>query len=148
MTWRIFVKSCIACYREVVGPNVSLRNYSTPFLAEDHKDALAGAPGAGPVRECPWCYHTEHPATFAQHPSVGKLPVRRKVKAETSADSDVGEEQSVATGKKPILDEGALASVACSLLMKGAMGRTACTPGSFTSSQPPSNQGYKMDVQM
>ena len=41
------------------------------------------------------------------------------MKAGTSAESDAVEEQSVTTGKKkPILDEGALASVACSLLMK------------------------------
>ena len=49
---------------------------------------------------------------------MGKVPVRRKVKAETSADSEVVKKQSVATGKKPILDEGALASGACSLLTK------------------------------
>ena len=40
------------------------------------------------------------------------------MKAETSADSEVLDEQSVKTGNKPIPDEGALASVACSILMK------------------------------
>ena len=49
---------------------------------------------------------------------MDKLPVRRKVKAETSADSEVVETQSVATGKKPILDQGVLASFTCSLPMK------------------------------
>ena len=40
------------------------------------------------------------------------------MKAETSAESEAFEEQSVSTNKKSIPDEGALASVACSLLMK------------------------------
>ena len=113
-----FLKSRVARFREVVGAKTPLRNYYTPFLAEDQKDALAGALGTGPVRECPWCYHTGPPATCVQYSYVDKLPLRRKVKAETSAESEVVEEQSVLTGKKPILDEAALASVACSLLMK------------------------------
>ena len=112
-----FLKSCIARSREVVGSKVPLRNYSTPFLAEDHKDAPAGAPGTGPVRECPWCYHTGTPASFIQYSSVDELPVR-KVKAETYVDSEVVEKQSVATGKNPVFDEGVLASVACSLIMQ------------------------------
>ena len=40
------------------------------------------------------------------------------MKAETYGDYEVVEKQSVATGNKPILDDGVLASVACSLLMK------------------------------
>ena len=58
--------SRIARYREVVGVKTPLCNYSTPFLAEDQNDAPSGAPGTGPVRECPWCYHTGPPATFLQ----------------------------------------------------------------------------------
>ena len=57
-----FLKSCIARYREVVGSKAPLWNDSTPILAEDHTDALAGALGVCPVRECPWCYHTGTPA--------------------------------------------------------------------------------------
>ena len=38
--------------------------------------------------------------------------------AGTSAESEAVEEQSVSTDKKSILDEGALASVACSMFMK------------------------------
>ena len=45
-----FLKSCIVRYREVVGVKSPLRNYSTPFLAEDHRDAPAGAPGGGPAK--------------------------------------------------------------------------------------------------
>ncbi len=41
-----------------------------------------------------------------------------KVKAETSADSEAVEKQSVTTDKQPIPDEGVLASVACNLIMK------------------------------
>ena len=119
---QLFLRGLPPCWwcicAEVVGYRVPLRNNSTPFLTEDHKDALAGALGVGPVRECPWCYHTGTPASFVQYSYVDKLPVWRKVKAETSVDSEVVEKQSVATGKKPILDEGVLASVACSIFMK------------------------------
>ena len=94
------LKSCSARYREVVGSRFSLLNYSAPFLAEDNQEALAGAIGVGPVRECPWCYHTGPPATLVQYSSVDKLHRRRQVKAETSADSDAVEEHSVTTGKK------------------------------------------------
>ena len=44
------LKSCIERYRAVIGVQKPLRNYSTPCLAEDHKDAPAGAPGRGPVK--------------------------------------------------------------------------------------------------
>ena len=47
-----FLKSCVARYREAVGVKSPLCNYSMPFLAEDQKDAPAGAPGTGPVKEC------------------------------------------------------------------------------------------------
>ena len=50
--------------------------------------------------------------------NADQLPLRRKVKAETSAESDEAEEQSVSTYRGSLPDEGALASVACSLLMK------------------------------
>ena len=134
-----FLKSRIPRYREVAGYKVPLRNYSTPFLAEDHKEALAGALGVGPVRECPWCYHAGPPARFVQYSLVDKLPLRRKVKAETFAESDAVEEQSVTTGKnKPIPDEDALASVAC-IFYEDSMGRAVGTPGYFASSQSPRN---------
>ena len=89
-----------------------------PFLAEGHRDAPAGAPGSGPVIECPWCYHTGPPSTFRCYANVDQLPLRRKVKAETSAESDDAEGQSVTTHRRSLPDKGALASVACSLLMK------------------------------
>ena len=95
-----------------------LRHYSTPFLPEDHRDSPAGAPGPGPIRECPWCFHTGPPQPFVQYPSVDKLPVRRKPKGETSVESTANDGKSVKTDGKQDADEGALASVACSFFMK------------------------------
>ena len=114
-----FLKTCVARYLETAGPNVTLRNYATPFLAEDHRDLPAGAPGTGPVRECPWCYHTRPPASCIQCPSVDKRPARRKVKVDQSADtsSDGGGPPAKADAK-PVPDDGNFASVACSLLMQ------------------------------
>ena len=143
-----FLKSCIARYREVVGVKTPLRNYSTPFLAEDHRGALAGAPGRGPVKECPWCYHAGPPPAFRCYANVDQLPLRGKVKAETSAGSDDAEEQSVETDRSALLDQGVLAYVACSLLMKGYLGRAVGTPGFTTSSQSPSYASCRMDVHM
>ncbi|MFM8489994.1 MAG: hypothetical protein ACKOCH_26950, partial [Bacteroidota bacterium] len=46
------------------------------------------------------------------------FPFDEKMKAEMSAVSSTDRQQSVATGRKPIPDQGALASVASSILMK------------------------------
>ena len=94
-------------------------------------------------------FHTGPPASVVQYSSVDKLPVRRKAKAETSADSEAIEKQSGATGKKPIPDEGALASVACSLQMKVCFWAARLAyPDLFSSGQSPSNESNYMDVQM
>ena len=53
-----------------------------------------------------------------QYQSIDKLPVRRKPKTETSVGSTTNDGKSVQTDGKQDVDEGALASVACSLLMK------------------------------
>ena len=87
-------------------------------MAEDHRDSPAGAPGAGPVRECPWCFHIGPPQFFVQYQSVDKLPVRRKPKTQTSVGSTTNGGKSVPTDGAQENDEVALASVACSLLMK------------------------------
>ena len=46
-----FLKYCTARHSDVIGTHIHFRNYSTPFLAEDHKDAPASAlwrwPGQG-----------------------------------------------------------------------------------------------------
>ena len=102
----------------MVGVKTPLRNYSTPFLAEDDRDALAAAPGYGPVKERPWCYRTGPPSTVRCYANVDQLHLRRKLKAETSAGSDDVEEQSVETDRRDLLDKGVLASFACSILMQ------------------------------
>ncbi len=38
-----------------------------------------------------WCYRAGPPATFVQYSSVDELPLRRKVKAEMSAESEAFE---------------------------------------------------------
>ena len=112
------MQSCIDQYKAVVGPKVSLRNYSTPFLSEDHRDSPAGAPGSGPVMECPWCFHIGQPNTCVQYPSADKLLVRRKSKTETSVGSTANNGKSAKADGKQDAEEGVLASVACSLLMQ------------------------------
>ena len=118
MTWRTSLQSCIDKSKAVVGPKVTLRSYSTPFLSEDHRDSPAGAPGSGPVRECPWCFHHGPPNSFTQYPSVDKLLVRRKAMTETSVGSATGSGKSAKADVKKDVEEGVLASVACSLRMK------------------------------
>ena len=66
------------------------------------------------------------------------------MKAETYA----GASESVGRSGKPEPDEGKLASVACSLLLKGTVGRAACAPGSTTSSESPSDHSVEVDVQL
>ena len=86
-------------------------------MTEDHRNAPAGKPGHGPVKECPWCRHTGPPSSFPTYSPAEKLPAGRRSKAETSAeDSDDGGE-SVSADDLSSKDVGALASVACSLLM-------------------------------
>ena len=113
-----FLKSFIERYRAVIGVQKPLRTYSTPFLAEDHRDAPSGAPGRGPVKECPWCHYTGSPSTFRCYANMDHIPHRRKAKAETSAGTEDVDEQLVSTNRGEIPDQGVLASVACSLLMK------------------------------
>ncbi|MFM7988432.1 MAG: hypothetical protein ACKPKO_54880, partial [Candidatus Fonsibacter sp.] len=58
-----FLRSCLERYKQVAPGAPSLRNYVAPFLAEDHRNAPAGKPGAGPVKECPWCFFTGSPSS-------------------------------------------------------------------------------------
>ena len=58
--------SCVDKYKSVIGPKVPLRQYSTAFMPEGDRDSPVGAPGAGPVRECPWCFRTGPPQSFLQ----------------------------------------------------------------------------------
>ena len=58
------------------------------------------------------------PSAFCCYANADHLPHRRKAKAETSAGTDDVEEQLVPTNRGNFPDQGVLASVACSLLMK------------------------------
>ena len=79
------LKACIARYLEVAASGVTIRACIPLFLNEGLRESPAGGLGVGPVRECPWCYHTGPPASFVQYSSVDTLLVRRKLKAEESA---------------------------------------------------------------
>ena len=114
-----FLQSCIDKYTVVVGPKVSLRNYSTPFLAKDHRASSAGGPGSGPVRECPWCFFIQGLHLHSRNILLlTRFLFVAKPKTETSVGSAAGGDKSVSTDGKKDIDEGVLASVACSLLMK------------------------------
>ena len=52
-----FLDSCVAKYVELAGPGTKVKPYATPFFQEDHKESPAGAPGVGPVQDCPWRCH-------------------------------------------------------------------------------------------
>ena len=45
--------SCVAKYCEFAKITSALRSYTTPILLDDHSRSAAGAPGTGPVAECP-----------------------------------------------------------------------------------------------
>ena len=53
-----FLETCISRYLELVGLGTTLRNCSTPVLAEYHRDSPAGALGHGTLREFSWCCRT------------------------------------------------------------------------------------------
>ena len=63
-------------------------------------------------------FYTRPPSAFRCYADVDHLPHRRKAKAETSAGTEDVDEQLVSTNRGEIPDQGVLASVACSLLMK------------------------------
>ena len=65
--------SCVATYCELAKITSPLRSYTTPILPDDHSRSAAGAPGEGPVTECPWCHHTATPTSFVTYPSVTAL---------------------------------------------------------------------------
>ena len=110
-----FMRSCVALYEELA-PGVRLKQVSTPFLSDDHRDSAARGPaGDGPVDVCPWCEHPHAPNTWPSIEAYEKDTAKRRkqLEAETSAKSD----SSV---------RGRLAPVAARILMKILYGaRTA-----------------------
>ena len=65
-----FIVSCLEQFKELAGVK-DIRPAPTPFLTEDHQNAIAGAPTKGPCVECPGCKHTSPPGTVYE--SVEKL---------------------------------------------------------------------------
>ena len=54
-----FLDQCVQRYLVATKSNERLKKADTPFLPEDQKLSLAGAPHcSGPGVECPWCKHT------------------------------------------------------------------------------------------
>ena len=102
-----FLDSCISLYKDLAGPKTVVKSYATPFFQEDHRTSPAGAPGVGPVQECPWCSHTFPPAPTWD--SIDKLLESKNIK-------DPG-----AMGGQPSAhheDRGRLQPVAARILMK------------------------------
>ena len=77
--------------------------YATPILPEDHSTPQAGAPGEGPVVECPWCHHAAPPYHLLSYGSLAELAKVPKVLP-------------VTTGVQP--QQGELHDVASRILMK------------------------------
>ena len=93
-----FLGSCVDKYCELAKVKRPLMHFATPSLPDDHALSVAGAPGAGPVTECPWCHHTDTPASFVTYPSVAALarkPTTRSVL--TDEESQQGELHAVAS---------------------------------------------------
>ena len=56
--------SCIQQNLDLSGPKTILRKDDTPWVAADHKESPAGAPGVGPVTECPGVDTAPHLEVF------------------------------------------------------------------------------------
>ncbi len=114
-----FLESCITRYIELAGPGTVVRPCPTPFLAEDQRESPAGAPGVGPLQECPWCCHTCAPRVFKNEGELlaakSNKP-KKPWKTPTATDNEVGQP----TGQRPDHheDRGRLQSIASKVLMK------------------------------
>ena len=64
------LESRIERYREHSRRMAFLRDVPAPFTADGCRGPPAGAPGAGPVQDCPWCFHMYSPRVWL---SVGEL---------------------------------------------------------------------------
>ena len=98
-----FLDSWVTKYCELAKITSPLRSYTTPILPDDHSRSAAGAPGSGPVTECPWCHHTATPTSFVTYSSITALMNKPKVRP-------------VETGDEP--QQGELHEVASRVLMK------------------------------
>ena len=104
---------------ELAGPSTVLRKFAIQFIADDHRESPAGAPGVGLVTECPWCFHMASPKSFRTYPSVGSLPTLRPAKKGQPADGNqTSLGKSASASDSPEKDTGELALGACSMLMQ------------------------------
>ena len=86
--------------RGITGKPLALRQVSTPFLLEDHKDAPASMPiRGGPYETCPWCRHTFSPGSTVS-PAAGAGSPRKKESGRTVSPSAGTGTVGLAGGKK------------------------------------------------
>ena len=142
-----FLKSCIDKYREAVGPKVSLSNYSIPFLPEVHRDSPAGAPGSGPVRECPWCFHTGPPTSFPRILlRIEFLFVVRQRRRRPSGLQRAAMSRPRLTARRTLTRAFSICCVQS--YYESSTGCATCSPRSISSSDLPRDQSVDMDVHM
>ena len=92
------IGSCVTKYCELAKITSPLRSYTAPILPDDHSRSAAGAPGSGPVTECPWCHHTAAPTSFVTYSSITALVKKPKVRpVETGSEPQQGELHEVAS---------------------------------------------------
>ena len=107
-----FLDSCVAKYVELAGPGTKVKPYATPFFQEDHKESPAGAPGDGPVQECPWCAHTFPPQRIWK--DVDELEASKRTKPQVGSKSGLPNEHQ----PEHHADRGRLQPIASKILMK------------------------------
>ena len=126
-----FLGSCVDKYCELANVKRPLRHFPTPIPPDDHALSAAGAPGTGPVTECPWCHHADRPASFVACPSVAALarkPATRSVL--TDEESQQGELHEVAS---PVLMKVLWAARLCRRDLLRAVNRLATYVAKWTS---------------
>jgi hypothetical protein len=106
-----FLDSCVSRYIELAGPGTVVKPCPTPFIQDDHRESPAGAPGEGPVTECPWCKHTCPPQPIyksVEELEASKRKAQHPWKEETQHHAQTG---------NPV-GAGRLQSIASKILMK------------------------------
>ena len=109
-----FLESCVNKYIELAGPGTKIKPYPTPFFQDDHRESPAGAPGHGPVQECPYCCSTFPPQRTWKDVDELEASKRKRQKAGTA-----GEAGQPAGNQAPHhQDRGRLQPIASRILMK------------------------------
>ena len=111
MTWKNF-STLVLKYVELAGPDTKIKECTTPFLQEDHRESPAGARGKGPCVECLWCMHT-FPAKV--HEDVEALEASKRKKQSKTVHRQSGEPDGHQAEHH--LDRGRLQPIASRVLM-------------------------------